>query len=90
MSRAKWKGPYISPGVLKIRFLPKINQRGSNILSWSRNSIIPGFLSNKKILVYNGRVFKSILINKSMVGSKLGEFSFTRSKGKPKKEKKTK
>lgn len=91
MSRSKWKGPFISSNIIKIRTSLKRNLK-SNLLIWSRNSIIPGFLINQRVLIHNGKVFRPILINQNMIGFKCGEFSLTRTRSnkKFKKEQKKK
>ncbi len=53
----------------------------------SRNSmVLPAFLG-KTIQIYNGKFFLPSLINENMLGCKLGEFSFTRSRNVYKKKK---
>lgn len=54
----------------------------SKIKTWSRSTtILPYFLS-KKIEVYNGQKFISLLITQPMIGHKLGEFARTKKRGK--------
>lgn len=45
---------------------------------WTRRSVITSSMIDKNIEVYNGRQFISVKVSKSMLGHKLGEFSFTR------------
>jgi len=76
MTRALWKGPYISRDLLQSIRYPK------NYIpkTMSRNSmVLPAFLG-KTIQIYNGKIFLPSSINDSMLGSKLGEFCFTRSR----------
>jgi len=47
---------------------------------WNRASVINRKLLNKKICVYNGKVFHILNINKNFLGYRLGSFSFTRKK----------
>jgi small subunit ribosomal protein S19 len=77
MSRSTWKGPFINKNLLEKKEIKKI---------WFRNSIIPGLIEEKKS-VYDGKMFKTILINNEKIGFKFGEFSFSR-KIKNNKEKK--
>jgi ribosomal protein S19 len=67
MSRSSWKGLYIN----------KIN---NNIKSkiWERNTIISQNFIDLEFLVYNGKEFKKVYINRPKLGFKLGEFSLTR------------
>lgn len=45
---------------------------------WTRRSTILSSMVGSKIEIYNGKQFISLKISNSMVGHKLGEFSFTR------------
>ena len=83
MSRSKCKIVFISIKLKKINKEKKIN-------IWSRSSIIPELLINKNVFVYNGKIFKKILITREKVGYKFGEFVFTKIRPKTKKIKKTK
>ncbi|MGX7582847.1 30S ribosomal protein S19 [Candidatus Vidania fulgoroideorum] len=71
------------------KLLKKVNNFYSGkinlIKTWSRSSyIIPRFVG-LTIFVHNGKKHLPVLINKDMIGHKLGEFSFTRNfKGHPK------
>jgi small subunit ribosomal protein S19 len=70
MSRAKWKGPFIDLYTLKKKKIyPNL---------WLRSSIIPFEIVNTIVCVHNGRDFRRVIVTKEKVGSKLGEFSFTR------------
>lgn len=77
MSRAKWKGPFISNDLLleckKAKSLKKYE-----IYTTSRSSTITPFLVDLTINVYNGKSFSKIKIVETMIGHKLGEFSPTR------------
>lgn len=83
MSRSKWKKVFISINLKKINKEKKIN-------IWSRSSVIPEAFINKNVFVYNGKIFKKLLITREKVGFKFGEFIFTkiRPKIKTKKNKK--
>jgi ribosomal protein S19 len=70
MSRAKWKGPFNNLHTLsKKKIYPNL---------WLRSSAIPKCVVNTIVCVHNGREFKRVILTKEKVGSKLGEFSFTR------------
>jgi small subunit ribosomal protein S19 len=68
--RSKWKSFYsvsqVSDTVLKI---------------WDRSLVITMSYLNKRVLVYSGLRFVSILIREIMVGHKFGEFVVTKSLG---------
>lgn len=74
MSRAKWKGNFIDNTLLKQK---KIDLNRP-IKIWSRRSVISSFFLDKKVLIYNGKEFKRILITRDKVGYKFGAFCFTR------------
>jgi small subunit ribosomal protein S19 len=69
MSRASWKGPFLVKSLIKSKLSRKI---------WSRSSAIPGALVGKAIYIHNGKKFKRIIIDRSKVGYKVGEFAVTR------------
>jgi len=53
------------------------NKNGFKELHIKSNTILPNFI-DKSITVYNGKSFKNLLINKNMIGYKIGEFIRTR------------
>jgi len=73
MSRSKWKGLFINSNFLdeKVKVLKKQK-------TWCRSSIIPSTFIGRKILVYNGKEFKSLFVSREKIGFKFGEFIFTR------------
>lgn len=75
MIRSSWKLPYIPLTLFQKRF---INNHNLNIRF--RNSVIPFIFIEKKIKIniYNGIWYLSTLISNLMIGSKLGEFSYTK------------
>ena len=78
MSRSIKKGPFVD-GHLQKR-LDDMNRRNDKkvVKTWSRRStIVPEFVGHT-IAVHNGRKFIPVYITESMVGHKLGEFSFSR------------
>lgn len=48
---------------------------------WQRFSVISETLLGKRVRVYNGRKFVSLLIRKDMVGFRFGEFVVTKALG---------
>ena len=74
MSRAKWKGNFIDNTLLKQKFLDLKRP----IKIWSRRSVISSFFLNQKVLIYNGKEFKKILITREKIGYKFGALCFTR------------
>ena len=78
MSRSIKKGAFVD-GHLQKR-VDDMNRRNDKkvVKTWSRRStIVPEFVGHT-IAVHNGRKFIPVYITESMVGHKLGEFSFTR------------
>lgn len=78
MSRSIKKGPFVDKH-LQTR-VEDMNRRNEKkvIKTWSRRStIVPEFVGHT-IAVHNGKKFIPVYITESMVGHKLGEFSFSR------------
>ena len=75
MLRSAWKLPYISLLFFQNRFL-----KGKVEKVRIRNSIIPSiFMEYRiKIYVFNGIWYLSINVSNMMMGSKFGEFSYTK------------
>lgn len=74
MSRSKWKFFYVPKIILQS------NKSKKNIIYINdRSCIITPNLVGSLIGVYNGKKYHKIIINKNMVGQKIGEFSSTRS-----------
>lgn len=71
MSRAKWKGPFLSNKVSKITDRKVIN-------IWSRNSTIPYSMIGKAVFIHNGKSLVKTFITREKVGYKFGEFVFTK------------
>jgi small subunit ribosomal protein S19 len=86
MSRSLKKGPYVDPKLIKKVMDPA--NKGKVIKTWARRSSISPEMVGCNIAVHNGRVHINVLVNESMIGHKLGEFSPTRTfKGHSKKGK---
>lgn len=60
----------------------KIIKNKKKYTFYKRNSIISSFLINKIIFVYNGKAFTKLLVKEQMIGHKLGDFIFTKKRGK--------
>ncbi len=58
------------------------------IFAYNRATVLTKSFVGKRIHVYNGIRFYSLLITSEMIGHRLGEFSPTRKKPVPKKDKK--
>lgn len=84
MARASWKVPYVCKNFLKIVTNDEKNWKKiftNYKIFFKRSTIIPYTLINKKIKIYNGKRFKTILIRPQMVGHKMGEFVVTKIMG---------
>jgi len=78
MSRSIKKGPWVDAHLRKR--VDEMNRKFEKkvIKTWSRRStILPEFVGHT-IAVHNGKKFIPVYVTESMVGHKLGEFSFTR------------
>jgi small subunit ribosomal protein S19 len=77
MPRSTKKGPYVKESLLK-----KIRKakRGdlSEIVTWSRASMVTPEMVGLTIKVHNGKIHVPVYIVENMVGHKLGEFAPTR------------
>lgn len=80
MKRSKWK--------LKNLINFTDDNLGKPIYITKRDALISDVLVNKKVFVYNGKMFFSLFVDKEKVGFKFGEFAYSRRKGVHKKKKK--
>lgn len=91
MARSKWKLVYFSRLIYKNIFCLKFSKKSFRRFIFNRNSTIPLSFKNKAIHIHKGLKERFLRIKTIHVGSKFGEFAFTR---KPfyfvKKEKKNK
>jgi len=78
MSRSSKKGPYIDKRLLVKVMKQKAGGDRTPIKTWNRACQIPPEFVGVTFAVHNGRIFKEVFINESMVGHRLGEFSPTR------------
>lgn len=75
MSRSIWKENVIHTSLLRN------SRRNKKIIKvWSRSSVIPQFLQNNTVSVYNGKTFKKLNITREKIGFKFGAFVKTRTK----------
>ncbi len=78
MSRSVKKGPFVDAHLK--RNIEEMSRKFERkvLKTWSRRStILPEFVGHT-VAVHNGKKFIPVYITESMVGHKLGEFSFTR------------
>jgi len=47
-------------------------------LTKDKNSIIGPFFVNKKVCIYNGKIYNDLTITNNMIGFKFGEFILTK------------
>jgi len=71
--RSCWKLPFIHKNYFSNCYL------GNNKfkIKYKYSCISPNFI-DKKIILYNGKVFNTIDINANMIGMKFGEFILTK------------
>lgn len=78
MGRSSKKGPYVDAKLLRKVMQQKSTGDKSPIKTWARDcTIAPEFVGHT-FMVHQGKDFKEVFCNESMVGHKLGEFSPTR------------
>ncbi len=70
MSRSVWKIP--------VNLNENFRKFNKKIKITKRNCLIPSDFLNKKISIYNGKVFVNIFIDRNKIGYKFGEFVYTR------------
>ena len=78
MSRSSKKGPYIDAKLLKKVMAQKDTGKKAPIKTWARASQISPEFVGHTFMVHNGKTFKEVYVNETMVGHRLGEFSPTR------------
>jgi small subunit ribosomal protein S19 len=77
MPRSTKKGPFIEAKLLKKVAKAKRGEL-TEIITWSRASVITPEMVGLTIKVHNGRIHVPVQVVESMVGHKLGEFAPTR------------
>ena len=80
MARSLWKLPFVDTSIVRFIKKNKDQKIKKPIKIWSRRSIILPFFVDKNVEIYNGKTFVKLLVKKSMVGWKFGDFIFTRKK----------
>lgn len=78
MSRSLKKGPFIDPRLIEKVLKSKATGDKKVIKTWARSSVISPDMVGMNFDVHNGKYFNRVFVTESMVGHKLGEFSFTR------------
>ncbi|MEZ4210232.1 MAG: 30S ribosomal protein S19 [Patescibacteria group bacterium] len=78
MSRSSKKGPYIDERLMKKVLAAKESGSKATIKTWSRSCSITPEMVGMTFGVHNGREHIAVYVTDTMVGHKLGEFSFTR------------
>lgn len=78
MSRSLKKGPYIDKNVEKKVKEALASGSRKPIKTWARASTITPEMVGLTFGVYNGKKHEEVLIEESMIGHRLGEFSQTR------------
>lgn len=78
MSRSLKKGPYVDEKLQKKVLKARDTGVFTVIKTWARSSTITPEMVGLTFGVYNGKKHESVLVQESMVGHKLGEFSPTR------------
>lgn len=77
MSRSLYKGVYLSSNILTLLQTGKL-ESVREITTRDRSITIIPQLIGKKLFIYNGKEYFSILVSAEMVGHKFGEFVGTR------------
>lgn len=78
MSRSSKKGPFVDQKLLEKVLKAKSQDSSKPIKTWARRSTISPEMIGMNFEVHNGKIFNKVFVTESMVGHKLGEFSFTR------------
>ena len=80
MARSKWKGLYYNNTTVKCAIFLKIKKqlKGKNKVIFNKSVSIPKNFLGQKFNVYKGFFFRNFLVNKYVLGYKMGEFAFTR------------
>lgn len=78
MIRSTKKGLYIAEHLLKKVLKQQQEKDNTPIKTWARSSTIIPQMIGMTLLVHNGRHHLPVYVSESMIGSKLGEFSHTR------------
>jgi len=75
--RSVWKGYFVINNYL-INSKTKFKLPENIKMIYNRKSTVLKFMEKSTVMIYNGKIFRQIKLNKLMHSHKLGEFSFTR------------
>ena len=78
MPRSLKKGPFIAPELITKVLAAQESKSNKVIKTWSRRSTIIPDMVGLTFAVHNGKKFVPVFVTENMVGSKLGEYSPTR------------
>ena len=78
MARSIKKGPFIDDHLLKKVIEAKETRSRKVIKTWSRRSDIIPDMIGLTFAVHNGKKFIPVFVSENMIGTKLGEYSPTR------------
>jgi small subunit ribosomal protein S19 len=78
MARSIKKGPFIDDHLFKKVIKAKDTNSRKVIKTWSRRSDIVPDMIGLTFAVHNGKKFIPVFVSENMVGTKLGEYSPTR------------
>ena len=80
MGNKNWKLNHISKSTFKKLLILKVENelKGKNRIIFKKSDIIIKNFLNKKLLIYKGCFYRSLIINKFILGYKFGEFAYTR------------
>jgi small subunit ribosomal protein S19 len=76
--RSLKKGIYLDEKLMEKVMKMKASGQKKSIKTWARRSTITPDMVGMTFDVHNGKDFLPVFVTESMVGHKLGEFSFTR------------
>lgn len=78
MPRSLKKGPFVDEKLMKKVLAASETRSNQVIKTWSRRSTIIPEMVGITFAVHNGKKFVPVFVSENMVGSKLGEYSPTR------------
>ena len=82
MARSKWKGPFFNVNlydkIVELKDLKDKKIINWDYKIWSRNSVIPAALLNKRVLIHTGKIFKKTFVSRQKIGLKFGSLVNTR------------
>lgn len=81
MSRAAWKLPLVNKNFFQLSVDTNWKKINKCKFYFRRNIVIPHTLVDKKLKIYNGKKYRSLLVRTPMIGHKMGEFIITKVTG---------